>query len=307
MFKTVEDIELNQISLTGMRSIVVLGLLIVAPRTLDEIRQSLLDLKIIEESHSNDILRIDLNTLKHMGCQISRASAKTDYKYVLGEHPFALKINKEELAILKRAYKKVKESNNFKLLLEYDELFKKIASKCAPESREDILGISALKYYDINFVKELMADCLKERVLKLTYKTPSSKVDVEKDAIAHKLVLQNDKLYLYCYDLDKNESIVLNVKRIVSIISRQLRKGDVARKITSIKFHLKDFGVETISDDEIILDSNDNGYVIEGRYHNEFVAVQRILSFGADCTVLEPAEFKDVIVTKLKEMRKIYD
>ena len=47
---------------------------------------------IIDEKTSNDILRIDLNTIKTMGCDISRSSPKTDHKYVLSKHPFEFKI-----------------------------------------------------------------------------------------------------------------------------------------------------------------------------------------------------------------------
>ena len=37
--------DLNQISLTGVRAIALIGLLIVAPRSLEEIREALRDLK----------------------------------------------------------------------------------------------------------------------------------------------------------------------------------------------------------------------------------------------------------------------
>ena len=68
MFKLLEDTELNQISLTGTRSLVLVGLLMKAPRSLEEIRKAFIELKIMEPEHSDDILRIDLNTLRTMGC-----------------------------------------------------------------------------------------------------------------------------------------------------------------------------------------------------------------------------------------------
>ena len=102
MLKTAEKTDLNQISLTGIRSLVLLGLLIEEPRSLEEIRESFINYKIMEEEHSNDILRIDLNTIKSMGCEISRPSPKTDFKYVLTKHPFSLKISKDEIFVLKK-------------------------------------------------------------------------------------------------------------------------------------------------------------------------------------------------------------
>ena len=52
MFKPVEKSELNQISLTGLRSIILLGLLIAAPRSLEEIREAFLEYKIIDKTQS---------------------------------------------------------------------------------------------------------------------------------------------------------------------------------------------------------------------------------------------------------------
>ncbi len=102
MFKIADKTELNQISLTGVRGIVLAGLLIMQPRSLEEIRKAFIELNIMENENSDDILRIDLNTLKIMGCEISRASAKTGFKYVLGKHPFAFKIDDEEIVLLKK-------------------------------------------------------------------------------------------------------------------------------------------------------------------------------------------------------------
>ena len=307
MFKPADKTEINQISLTGVRAIVLIGLLIVAPRTLEEIRRTFIDLNIMDESHSNDILRIDINTIKAMGCEISRASAKTGYKYILGKHPFALKIDNDELNVLKKVYKKVKESKNLQLLIDYDNLFKKIAEKCEPGTKELILGISVLKYYDIQLVKDLILDCQKLNVLNLEYHNPTSKKDSLKEVVAQKLVLQNDKLYLYCYDSDKKSSRILSLKRIKSILSRKFKKEGVETKYVKVKFHLKELGIETISEDESIIERDKDGIIVEGTYYNEFIAIQRILSFGSDCTVLEPDEFKGIIINKLKEMRRLYD
>ena len=68
MLKLQEDVELRQISLTGTRALMLVGLLMKAPRSLEEIREAFIERKIMEPEHSDDILRIDLNTLRTMGC-----------------------------------------------------------------------------------------------------------------------------------------------------------------------------------------------------------------------------------------------
>ena len=52
--------------------------------------------------------------------------------------------------------------------------------------------------------------------------------------------------------------------------------------------------------------NDEKGYLIEGVYLTEFSMAQRILSFGANCILLEPQELKAKIVDKIKEMRKNY-
>ena len=308
MFKVIERTDLNQISLTGMRSIVLLGLLMVAPRTFEEIRSIFLDLKIIDKSNSNDILRIDLNTLKAMGCEICRASAKTNYKYILTKHPFSLVLSENDIKILKKVYRIVRDSANLNLLFEFDEFFKKIASHIYDEdSKEALLGVSVLKSYNTKDVKKYIEDCENKRTLNLVYKKPTEQFSTHKNIVAQKVVFKNDKIYLYGYDIDEKRTTTLNVKRIKTVISRVFNRDNLEPRGTKIKFVLKNYETEFLEEGENIVEKIDNGYIIEGNYYNEFLAMQRVLSFGPKCTVLEPLDFRNLIINKLKEMRKIYE
>ena len=112
---------------------------------------------------------------------------------------------------------------------------------------------------------------------------------------------------MYGFDLDNNQSIVLNIKRITSVLNREEGHGNVEIKARKVKFFLKNFGITRIEDNENILETNDKGYIVEGAYYNDFIATQRILSFGSECTVLEPADFRADIIEKLKLMRGVYN
>lgn len=308
MLKITESTDLNQISLTGMRALVLVGMLIEAPRSLEDIRNAFISYKIMEPEHSDDMLRIDLNTLRTMGCEITRANAKTGFKYTLTKHPFALDINKDDVALLKRAYKKVKSFANIALMLKYDELFNKIASHVADnEVKEALLGITAFKNFDINFIKELKEDCKQKKILKLIYKTPDSKESSEKEVCAQKLVFENDKVFLYAYDLVKRDSVILNVKRIIKILSRVLGGEGIEVKTYTIKFFLKNSLESDLNENETIIETDKDGIVVEGKYHNDFIAMQRVLSFGSNCVVLEPLDFRGKVIQKLKNMRENYN
>lgn len=308
MFKTAERSELSQISLTGMRAIVLMGLLIVAPRSLDEIRQAFYNFNLIEKDTSDDILRIDLNTLKVMGCEISRASKKTGFKYVLEKHPFSLTFNEEEIKILKKVYNYVKKNSSVDVLVSYDELFKKLSKHIYDNDlKEMILGVSVLKKYDIERIKEIIADCKDNLILKFSYKKPTVKEVSIKEVIALKLILKSDKLYLYGFDLDRNENIMLNFKRILEIIEKREHDKTIELKSVDVKFRLYDLRTDYLLENEHIVDETEEYKVVEGNYYNDFVAKQRILSLANKCVVTEPIEFRESIIEQLKEMSKLYD
>lgn len=307
MIKVAEKNELTQVSLTGIRSIVLLGLLIIAPRSLEEIRKIFLQYNIIDESSSNDILRIDINTLKYMGCEISRASAKTDFKYVLGNHPFSLNVTLEEIKLIKRFYKIVKKTADIPKLLVYDDFFKKIAKFISNENKEAFLGISVLKHFDIKLIKSLLRDCDEKALLTLDYISPDNQFVLTKKITAKSLEFRNDKIYLHGFDIEKNKWIILNLKRIQSIWGKNKNNGDYIENKICTRFMLKSIYNNTLEDNEKVIDKIGNNCIVEGVYFNKFLCIQRMLSFGANCTVLEPLEIKNKIIELLQEMRKIYE
>ena len=307
MIKVAEKNELTQVSLTGIRSIVLLGLLIIAPRSLEEIRKIFLQYNIIDESSSNDILRIDINTLKYMGCEISRASAKTDFKYVLGNHPFSLNVTLEEIKLIKRFYKIVKKTADIPKLLVYDDFFKKIAKFISNENKEAFLGISVLKHFDIKLIKSLLRDCDEKALLTLDYISPDNQFVLTKKIAAKSLEFRNDKIYLHGFDIEKNKWIILNLKRIQSIWGKNKNNGDYIENKICTRFMLKSIYNNTLEDNEKVIDKIGNNCIVEGVYFNKFLCIQRRLSFGANCTVLEPLEIKNKIIELLQEMRKIYE
>ena len=308
MFKLSDNTEISQVSLTGVRSLVLLALLIETPRTFKEINQAFIDLNLMKPDDSTDIIRIDINTLRNSGCEITRAGAKTNYKFTLIKHPFSMEFTKEEISVLKRAYNKIKNSAGVELLLKFDELFKKLAANVFnSETKEFLYGLSIFKTIDNNLVRELIEDCKEKRSLVLMYKKPSARTASEKRVLVQRIVVQSDSAYLYCYDFGKKESLILNIKRILSIISRTSGSGNIDIKTTNVKFFLKNSSFADIEKDELIIEENEDGKFIEGRYYNDFLAMQRILSLGADCTVLEPKEFRAKVIEKLKSMRGVYN
>lgn len=308
VLKPLENLESLQISLTGMRSLILLGLLIAAPRSLEEIKQAFLYYKVIDDTTSDDILRIDLNTLKAIGCEIPRCSPKTGYKYVLEQHPFSLKLTEEDIKILKRVYNGLKSQIDLKALIKLDSFFKKISEFIFEEKiKEALLGISILKRYNISIVEEILEDCRQNSVLTIIYRKRGESKESQKEIQVNKLANENNKIYLYGYDLDAQRNTVLEFKGIKAILSRRISNKTYSENPYKIKYKLKNINNYNLTDQEHVIETTETDLIIEGVFYNKFWATQRVLYFGNNCTVLEPIEFRAEIINKLKEMRKRYE
>ena len=310
VFKEANKNDLCQVSLTGIRSLVLLGLLIDRPLSLDEIRKEFLKYNIIDDTSSYDILRIDLNTLRSMGCEISRAKKSTNNKFVLTVHPFMLDITEDEIRVLKQAFSRLKSDLNLTSAINFHRLFIKIAKNVKnPEVAEELHGLSPIKHYNLELIDKVQNYCKERKILNFIYKSPAEKDEIQKTVVCKEVMLKNNKIYLYCYDSVYKKNLTLNLDRIKRIISCQDNNGDDDNTVGKIKveFKLKEFGIQGLSEDEKILEGDlKSGFLIEGNYYNEFLAYQRILSFGANCTVIEPKDFKQNIIKKLKKMKEIY-
>ena len=126
--------DLNQISVTGIRAIIILGLLMIAPKSISEIRKSLVMYNIIDDTQPDDILRIDINSLKYMGCEIARPSKNNDYKYVLGKNPFSFNVSEDDIAKIVSKWTgipvaKLNEGEKAKILHLDEELHKRVVGQ----------------------------------------------------------------------------------------------------------------------------------------------------------------------------------
>lgn len=308
MFKIAESIDANQVSITGIRSIIIIGILSVMPRSFEELKGILYKYKLMDETSSDDILKVDLATIKYFGCEIESPNVKNGGKYVLKRHPFSINFSEEEIKVLKKAYSVIKQSGNIQLLLEYDYLFKKLSSFIFDEEiKEALLGISVLKRFDVNLIKELILDCAHKRFISFYYKTPIFFKENLREGVAQELTFNNGKLYLYIRDYERDVVLTYNVARIKTILSRKFVEEEVLSKYYKVLYYLKNSVMEEILENEKIVEYNENGFLIEGKYLNSYWAAQRIMNFGSRCKVVEPAEFKEMIVNKLEGTKRIYE
>ena len=301
--------ENKQISMTGSRALILLVYLMDGPKSFEEIRDFFLACGIVTKEYSVDTIRIDLNTLKIMGCEITKATKRTNHKYGLISHPFKLKLTEAEISLLKSLYKKVAKTATPGKLVQFHKFFQRIASFMDDndELKEMVLGISIFKSNDISILEELVANELHVNKITISYFPPSHDAPVNYDVSIESIGLRNGKLYIFCYNHTLNTRSFLKVSRIKGVVSKMFDRTIGYGFDTVIKFKLENYKDYVLEENEIIVEEKDDYAIIEGYYFNEFIGVQRILSFASDCTVLEPDEMKEIIIDKLKEMRSVYE
>lgn len=305
-FLRTDTVNCNLMSLTGYRTLVLLDLLMQAPKTNDEINECFLKNRYIQETFSIDTLRIYVNSLRTIGCEITKANKSTNNRYKLIAHPFNIDISKSKLKALTKLYKAIYDKIDVSEAIALEELFLKIAAKIKNEETKSILFQSSmLKNIDRKILYEILSHCKNKHQFSFLYNSPrSGKKKIE--IIADKISFQSQKLYLWGYSLMHDEYSYFRVDRILEIGAVKIKNEAAENKEIKVRIEIKKKGEYCPEPDETILEYDDGKYLVEICTANKFNLMQRLLYMGKDCKILSPNEFKDEYVQKLKLMKEAY-
>lgn len=306
-FLTNNTVNCNLMSLTGYRTLVILNALMESPKTNTEINDCLLKNQYIKETFSNDTLRIYINSLRAVGCEITSANKSNAKKYQLVSHPFAYDISKSQLKALSKLYKSVYYKLDVKEVVELENFFERLSLSLKNEQTKACLrNLSMIKGINKNILNNLLIHCKNKNQIVFLYNSPKSgqkKIEI----IADKLSFKSEKLYLWGNNLTHKEYSFFAVDKILKIISIKFSKNIEEFKSTKVTYELYNHESYIPEEDEKIIEKSVEKLVIEANSKNEFSLMQKILSIASDCKVVEPQEFRMKLINKLKSMEKIYE
>ena len=306
-FLTNNTVNWNLMSLTGYRTLVILSLLMESPKSTAEINDYFFNNQYIKERFSNDTIRIYINSLRAIGCEISRADKSNNKKHVLTSHPFNYDIPKPQLKALSKLYKNIYDKIEVKDVIAIESLFEKIANLVKNEKTKDFLSsVSMLKCIDKDVLKELLVHCKNKNQIIFLYNSPKSgekKIEI----IADKLSYRSEKLYLWGHDLKRKEYSFFRADKILKVCSIKIEKDKEETPDLRVVYEVYNYNDEfTLSQDEKILEKTLDKLVIEVISKNKFSVIQRILYMADDCRVIYPEDFKAELTDKLNLMKASY-
>ncbi len=305
-FLTNNKVSCNLMSLTGYRTLVIFAALLSGPKSSNEINDCLFNNQYIKERFSGDTLRIYINSLRSIGCEITRADRANSKRYSLISHPFAYNIPKLQLKAISSLYKNIYEELDLKEIIIIEDFFKKISEKLINDYTKNFLqNISVLKNVDRSILNDLLLHCKNKNQIVFLYNSPKTGEKMI-EIIADKLSFKSNKLYLWGNNFTHNEYSYFLVERILEICNIKFFKTKERFPFIKIIYEIYDLNYK-LETDEKIIEKTKNKMIIETNAQNEFNVMQRILYLSNNCKVLKPESFKIKLMNKLKTMEKNYE
>lgn len=303
----------DNISLTAYRIICILKFLYKNSASDADINSHLE--KIIPDGRklSQDTIGIYINTLKAIGCNISRPKKSNEFKYELLNHPFKPNLKQEEINALFNVRKFLSSLDDWRLIIETEKLVDKIINSLDVHKQEEFsfLHKKLFRGYSLkdkyNLVESIEEFCNQKKYITFLYESANSNKQYV-SIIAKKLAFENDALYLWGFDILKNDIKYYRVDRIQELTSTNMPISNYNYCFTEVIYELKGFSSEmfvpTIDDE--ILKENKKIKLIKSNVYNKFKFFQDALSYGCECKIIEPLEFKSEHIQRLKRVLSCY-
>lgn len=308
-FVKTQKVTYNLMTFTGYKALLLFSLLCEGSKSYQEICDYFFNHPYLREKISIDTLRVYINSLKRIGCEVKRFRGENkESRYVITAHPFELKLTDNELQSIIKVYKILVKNIDIKELLALENLLEKIGSYIKNEDFiNEIKKLSMLKGIDKDLLNILIDCCDKKEQITIKYNSPNSGTkDIE--LIADKIEVSNGKIYLYGIGFEYNQygSFLLNRIKDIKEIKTVKTIPDKLEQ-TKVIFELETKPGSFIPDtNEKIIKREENKLTIEVITSNTFFLKQKLLEYGPSCKILEPNSFKEEFVALLNDMKAGY-
>ena len=307
-FLKTKKVTYNLMSFTAFKALVMFTELTKSPKSYKEICDIFYNHPYLREQISIDTFRVYMNSLKRFGCEVKRIKgADKESRYYITSHPFELKYTQDQLQSALKVFKSLVKNMDIDELLMMEEFFEKIGCYIKNEDFiNEVKKVSLLKDINKDILKTLIECCKNKNQIIITYASPNSG-NKNMELVADKIEVNNGKIYLYGtgFEYKQYGSFLVNrIKKIDEIkTEKTMPDGLVEVEVVYEIYHTGDFQPETY---EKVSKKDNDKLTIEAKTSNTFLLTQRLLSFGNNCKIVSPEDFKNEFVTLLKDMKAGY-
>ncbi len=301
--------ELKQkVSITGLRTLNILDILLKSPASKKEILDILINNPYLKNI-TQETIALDINTLKSAGFEIENLGKKENYRYKINWNPIKFKLTKSELNVLRNMKNAVIELLEPVFIIKLYKLFEKITKYIENEAEDELMNFQYFLNIDFELFLELYALTKRKKDVKILYDSPHTgkkEIQIKLKEIKY----NNSKLYLTGFCSDYPNITVLRVDNIIRVIkilkpNENINKAKIKTVCCKIKPAAKE-KMNLLNEEKIILE-NKNFIKIELKFDNDFMIIQRLLSYGEDLISIKNKDIKEKYLLKLAKIEKIYE
>ena len=307
-FLKTNTVTYNLMSFTAFKSILIFSFLLEGPKSYEEMQDFFANHEYLHETVSIDTLRIYLNSLREIGCEITKKTKGGITRYSIDSHPFLLRFSDKQIKGIIKVYKAISKNIEVSDLLALHNFFEKISQYIQnDELKIKIRNISPISNIDPQMVSELIKYAQNNSEITVYYNSANSgKKNIT--ILVDKIYVNNGKLYISGINSQYDTYASFLVRRIIHINNVNLNERTLqAPELTVTYKYTKDFkeNVELL-DNEKIIEEDKNHLIIEITSKSKFEITQRIMSHSTKCKVLYPEDYQKHIISTLKRMKEGY-
>lgn len=311
----------NSFNQTAYRIFKLLLWLAQEPLTLEEINRRFSTEETVLKSLSQDTLWLYINTLKCLGCKISRPSPKNNYHYELMSHPFTYMLSPTDRVTLREAHTCIDDSLDNWDILHFNYWLRDVFQHASNPDREEL----AQQFFtEIRMMERVPSEttlqdlelfCRNQTLMDLTYASPlqGSRQFI---ILPEKVFQHQATLYLLGYTPDREQSVMLRADRILSFqaaddieMHRLLSQKRENKPVYTLRMLYCTPGqYVSLAEKETIRPDPDHPehLLVQLQTDNEFLLIQKLLSSTGTFQVLAPDSLKSALCTMLEKMRRQY-
>lgn len=295
-------------SFTAFKSILLFSLLVESPKSYEEMQEFLENHEYLHERVSIDTLRIYINSLKEIGCNITKKTTDGIVRYSISSHPFLLKFDEKQIKSIIKIFKAISKNIDVSDLIILQKFFIKISEHVAnDELKEKLQKLSPIANIDSQLIMELLKHAQNNAEITVFYNSKNTKKK-NITILVDKLYISNGKLYIAGINSEYDTYSSFLVDKIIKIVSVNLEEKvlSIPELTVGYQYTKEDNENFELLENEKIVKKRKNVLTVEITSKSKFEITQRIMSLSFKCKVLYPEIYREYIISTLKKMKEGY-